>query len=138
MLFLLDTNICIYLIKRKPPEVIERLSSLNLAEVGISAITLAELTYGVAKSSQPGKNQNALNSFLAPLEVAPFDDLAASMYGEIRAMLAKKGQLIGSMDLLIAAHAKSLKVTLVTNNLREFSRVPGLNLENWANPTLEV
>jgi tRNA(fMet)-specific endonuclease VapC len=135
-MFLLDTNICIYLIKRKPPEVIDRLRTLPLAEIWISSITLAELMYGVAKSSRPEKNQNALNNFLTPMEVAPFNDLAAFFYGEIRAFLEKKGQPIGSMDLLIAAHAKSLKATLVTNNLREFSRIPGLNLENWANMTV--
>ncbi len=132
MQFMLDTNICIYLIKRKPPEVLKRLRTLPLGEAGISVITLAELTYGIAKSSQPEKNQDALSGFLAPMEIAPFDNLAAFHYGEIRAYLERHGKPIGSLDLLIAAHARSLNMTLITNNLREFKRIPGLQVDNWA------
>lgn len=131
MLFMLDTNICIYLIKKKPMEVLERLRSYPIEAVGISAITLAELMFGAAKSSHPEKNQDALNSFLAPMEIAPFDSLAAFHYGGIRSYLELQGKPIGSLDLLIAAHAKSLNTTLVTNNLREFRRVPGLKVDNW-------
>jgi tRNA(fMet)-specific endonuclease VapC len=131
MLFMLDTNICIYVIKNSPPQVAERVKALKPFQIGISSVTLAELEYGVAKSSRPEKNREALSGFLAPLEIAPFDDFAAAHYGEIRAHLAKTGLPIGAMDLLIASHARSLDVVLVTNNLREFQRVPGLRAENW-------
>jgi tRNA(fMet)-specific endonuclease VapC len=99
--------------------------------VASSSITLAELEYGVAKSSQPQQNSEALHAFVAPLEILPFDDRAACRYGEIRAFLEGKGKVIGAMDMLIAAHAGSLGLTLATNNLREFQRVPGLEVENW-------
>lgn len=131
MRYLLDTNICIYLIKKKPLKVLEKLRTLAIAEVGISAITLAELEFGVAKSSRAQQNNEALQAFVAPLEILPFDDRAACRYGEIRAHLEKKGQPIGSLDMLIAAHASSLSLTLVTNNLREFKKVPGLTVEGW-------
>lgn len=131
MRYLLDTNICIYLIKRKPLQVLEKLRTLAIADVGISAITLAELEFGVAKSSRLQQNNEALQAFVAPLEILPFDDRAACRYGEIRAHLEKKGQPIGSLDMLIAAHASSLSLTLVTNNLREFKKIPGLNVESW-------
>jgi tRNA(fMet)-specific endonuclease VapC len=128
---MLDTNICIYLIKKKPRGVLEKLAEYKISEVGISAITVAELEYGVAKSSLPDKNRDALDEFLAPFEIIPFDDRAAQEYGRIRAYLERKGTLIGSMDMLIAAHAQSLGVTLVTNNVKEFKRVPHLQVENW-------
>ncbi len=131
MRYLLDTNICIYIIKRKPPEVLERLTSLEPEEVGVSSITVAELEYGMARSSRPRQNRDALINFLAPLQILAFDDEAARHYGDIRVHLEKAGQPIGAMDLLIAAHARSLSLTLVTNNEKEFSRVPGLVVENW-------
>jgi tRNA(fMet)-specific endonuclease VapC len=131
MRYMLDTNICIYLIKKKPAQVLEKLKKLSIADVAISSITLAELEYGVAKSSQPQQNSEALHAFVAPLEILPFDDRAACRYGEIRAFLEGKGKVIGAMDMLIAAHAGSLGLTLATNNLREFQRVPGLEVENW-------
>jgi len=131
--YLLDTNICIYIIKKRPTEVLERLVSLDPEEVGVSSITVAELEYGVAKSSRPRQNREALLNFLAPLQILAFDDQAAQHYGKIRAYLERKGQTIGAMDLLIAAHARSLSLTLVTNNEKEFSRVPGLTVENWVN-----
>ncbi|MBX3301886.1 MAG: PIN domain-containing protein [Nitrospira sp.] len=117
MKVMLDTNICIYLIKQQPPSVIERFLSQPVKEIGISSITAAELTYGVSKSRSVSKNRRALEQFLGPLEIAQFE---------------AKGTPIGSMDMLIAAHALSLGVRLVSNNLREFRRVPGLRLENWA------
>ena len=132
MRFMLDTNICIYLIKKKPIKVLSKLRRYAISDVCISSITLAELEYGVEKSSQPERNRDALNSFVAPLEIVPFDEVAASCYGEIRSELEKKGRMIGSMDLLIAAHAKALSFTLVSNNIREFRRIPKLILENWA------
>jgi tRNA(fMet)-specific endonuclease VapC len=128
---MLDTNICIYLIKKKPQGVLNKLAEHKISEVGISAITVVELEYGVAKSALPDKNRDALDEFLAPFEIAPFDDRAAQEYGRIRAHLERKGTLIGSMDMLIAAHAQSLGVTLVTNNAKEFKRVPHLQVENW-------
>jgi tRNA(fMet)-specific endonuclease VapC len=94
-------------------------------------MTLAELEYGAEKSSQPKRNREALEQFIEALEIAPFDRQATNKYGQIRVHLEKKGQRIGGMDLLIAAHARSLGVTLVTNNEREFKRVPGLRVENW-------
>lgn len=131
MKMMLDTNICIYLIKQQPPTVIERFLSHPVGAIGVSSITVAELAFGVNKSRQMAKNRLALEQFLAPLEVAVFDHDAALSYGRVRARLEASGSPIGSMDLLIAAHALSLGVRLVTNNLREFRRVPGLKLENW-------
>ena len=128
---MLDTNICIYLIKKKPLGVLKKLAEHKISEVGISAITVAELEYGVEKSAQTDKNRDALAEFLAPFEIMPFDERASLEYGRIRAHLERKGTLIGSMDMLIAAHAQSLGVTLVTNNAKEFKRVPHLQVENW-------
>ena len=108
MKYLLDTNICIYIIRHHPPQVIDRLKSCGIGDVAISAITLAELEYGVAKSNRPEQNHEALLSFAAPLEILPFDDQAALHYGEIRTGLERSGQPIGAMDLLIAAHATRL------------------------------
>ena len=129
---MLDTNICIYLIKQAPPALIERFEAFPVGDIGISVITLAELEYGASKSTHPRRNREALGQFIAPLEVAMFDRQAAVVYGRIRAVLEKKGRPIGAMDLLIAAQGLSLGVRLVTNNEREFRRVPGLRVENWA------
>lgn len=104
---------------------------MPLGSVGISTITLAELAYGVKKSVQPEKNQTALNQFLVPLDIAEFDTDAAVEYGKIRAELERGGTPIGPLDMLIASHVKSLGLTLVTNNEREFKRVDGLKIENW-------
>lgn len=131
MKLMLDTNICIYLIKQQPPTILERFRSLPVGDIGISSITAAELAHGVSKSRHATKNRHALEQFLAPLEVAAFDQTAAWAYGRIREQLEVKGTPIGSMDMLIAAHALSLGVRLVSNNLREFRRVPGLRLDNW-------
>jgi tRNA(fMet)-specific endonuclease VapC len=127
---MLDTNICIYIIKKKPVKVLETLKRLDIGDVCISAITLAELEYGVEKSQQRERNKIALTSFLAPLEILPFSASDAVTYGEIRAALEKRGQVIGAYDLLIAAHALSKNLILVTNNTREFSRITGLSLQN--------
>ena len=132
MRYMLDTNTCIFLIKRKPAVVIDRLRTLQPSDVGISAVTLAELMFGVAKSARPEQNRDALSAFLAPLEIAEFGGDAAACYGALRAGLEKQGRPIGAMDMLIAAHALSLSVALVTNNTREFGRVPGLRVEDWA------
>lgn len=131
MNYLLDTNICIYLIKKRPPQVIARFKKLQLEEVAISSVTLAELEYGVKKSQAKEKNQQALEEFISPLIVLPFDKQAASCYGDLRASLERMGTPIGSLDFMIAAHALSLGITLVTNNTKEFVRVSGLKIENW-------
>ena len=132
MRLMLDTNICIYLIKEQPASVLDRFTAHPVGAIGVSVITLAELEYGVAKSSRPARNRAALEQFVSPLEVAPFDRDATSVYGRVRAQLEKKGQPIGSMDLLIAAHAISLDVRLITHNVKEFRKVPGLRIEDWA------
>lgn len=131
MKYILDTNICIYIIKKKPSQVFEKFKDLPLGSVGISSITLAELIYGVKKSAQSEKNQIALNQFLVPLDIVEFDANAAVEYGKIRAELERAGTPIGPLDMLIASHVKSLKLTLVTNNEKEFKRVDGLRIENW-------
>lgn len=132
MQYLLDTNICIYLIKQKPQKVLAKFKTLALSDIGISSITVAELEYGVCKSQQQEKNHDALMQFLIPLEIVEFDQAAATVYGLIRSDLENRGLVIGAMDMLIAAHALSLSVTLVSNNVREFSRIANLSLENWA------
>ena len=133
MKYMLDTNICIYLIKQKPVVVLERFRQTNISEISISSITLSELFYGVSKSSIPEKNFMALTQFVAPLEILPFGGEAAQYYGDLRAHLEMQGTPIGSLDMLIAAHALSIATTLVTNNKKEFQRVPNLNIENWVN-----
>lgn len=130
--YMLDTNICIYIIKERPEQVIERLRHTRISDVGVSTITLSELEYGAAKSSRPEQNKVAILEFLAPLEILPYDDMAAREYGKTRAYLEKQGTPVGSMDMLIAAHALSLKCILVTNNESEFRRIPALKIENWA------
>jgi tRNA(fMet)-specific endonuclease VapC len=132
MRYLLDTNICIYLIKERPHRVLEKFNAYSVGEIGVSSITVAELQYGVRKSQHPVKNQQALQQFLLPLVIADFDEQAAIAYGEVRAVLEAQGTPIGPLDTLIAAQAIGLDVTLVTNNVREFSRVQGLRFENWA------
>lgn len=128
---MLDTNICIYTIKQKPVEVLERFKQEMPNGLCISAITLAELKHGVEKSARPERNEIALAQLMAALTVIPFDDMAAVEYGKICADLQKQGKPIGMMDMLIAASAVSNGMTLVTNNTREFERVSGLSLENW-------
>jgi tRNA(fMet)-specific endonuclease VapC len=127
---LLDTNICIYIINTKPPEVLMRFRQYRIGDIGVSSIVLAELAFGVAKSGS-ARNQSALDMFLAPLEILPFDADAGRMYGSVRANLELKGHPIGALDTMIAAHALSIGAVLVTNNTREFERVDGLLLENW-------
>lgn len=131
MRFMLDTDSCIALIKRKAASVLRRLTSLEPGEAGISTITLAELRYGVAKSAQMEKNRLALDEFLLPLEVADFDEPTAESYGMVRAALEKAGTPIGPLDTQIGAHALSLGATLITHNSREFRRIPGLAVEDW-------
>lgn len=128
---LLDTNICIYLIRKRSPEALRRFEEFEVGEVGVSTISVSELRYGVEKSSRPEQNRAALEQFLLPLEVTGFGEEATKTYGRIRANLEVRGTPIGPLDTLIAAHAASLGATLVTNNTREFERVPGLTMEDW-------
>ena len=131
MRYMLDTNICIYLIKKQSESVLSHLRAKMENGISISVITLAELEYGIAMSERKERNSVALTQFLAFISVLPFGEKAAAEYGIIRSDLRKKGTPIGPMDELIAAHAKSENLILVTNNTREFERVEGLALENW-------
>ena len=132
MTYMLDTNICIYVMKNKPEKVLERFREELDGGLGVSSITLAELEYGMKHSSNPAKNEQALLRFLAPLSILPFGAAVASEYGALRTYLQNKGTPIGPLDMLIAGHALAEGLTLVTNNVREFERVPDLRLENWA------
>lgn len=128
--YMLDTNICIYLMKHQPPEVAERFAQCYVGDVVISAITLAELEYGVACSgAQRGRNRKALDAFLQDVPAAPFDGAAAAVYGPTR--LASPGRQRDALDKLIASHALALGVTLVTNNLADFAAYSELRVENW-------
>lgn len=132
MKYLLDTNICIYAAKKQPKEIAEKLAEVSRRNtVSISAISVAELEYGAAKSGNPRKNREALMKFLGPFNVEPFQEEAAAFYGAVRADLEAAGKPIGGNDLLIAAQALAGDFILVTNNVREFSRVSGLKIENW-------
>lgn len=131
MRFMLDTDTCIALIKRKPAPVLRRLLALAPGEAGISAVTLAELRYGVEKSAARDRNDRALDAFVLPLEVAAFDEAAAAAYGAVRSALEKAGTPVGPLDTQIGAHALSLGAALVTHNVREFRRVPGLTVVDW-------
>lgn len=130
-MYLLDTNICIYTMKHHPPAVQERLLAIPPDEVAISAIVLAELRHSIAKSQQQERNEGALADFLHFCQVLDWPEAASKAYADIRATLESQGQIIGANDLLIAAHALYLGATLVTNNLKEFERIPNLHLENW-------
>ena len=128
--YLLDTNIVIYVIKRRPIEVMETFNQ-NTSRMSISSITLAELMHGAEKSAMPAHNYRVIEDFCSRLEVLPYTPKAAQHYGSIRGALERVGQTIGVNDLLIAAHARSEGLVLVTNNIREFERVPALQLVNW-------
>ena len=129
-MILLDTNTCIYIINNRPPNVLEKFRKYKAGEIGISSIAASELAYGVAKSGSI-KNRKALDMFLAPMQILPFDSQCLWFYADLRASLEKQGLSIGPMDSLIAAHALSIDGTLVTNNIKEFMRVPKLKLDNW-------
>ena len=131
MKYLIDTNICIYLMNRRSGKVLDRFRQTKPGDIGISTITISELQYGASTSAKPGRNRDRINDFLVPFEVLSYDDTAASRYGSIRAQLEKEGRPIGPIDLFIAAHALSLNLILITNNEKEFTRVRGLKVENW-------
>ena len=130
-MYLLDTNIFIDILRRPDSAALKHLVRLSPDDVAISTITLAELEYGVCKSANPARNAQLLIKACTPIAILPFDNAAAGLYGIVRAQLEAKGSPIGPLDTLIAAHALSLKAVLVTNNMREFKRVKGLQLENW-------
>ncbi len=132
MKYMLDTNICIYLIKQKPPKVLKHFKSHAVGDIGISSITLAELRYGVSKSQHIEKNRQALDEFILPLEIEDFDEKAAAEYGTVRADLEKAGKPIGSMDMLIGVHALALGAALVTNNTKEFKQIKNLKVVDWS------
>ena len=134
MKYMLDTNICIYAIKNKPPEVIRNFLQHNPDDMCISSITYGELMHGVEKSQAKDKNRLALTLLLSPIEIVDFDSHAAEEYGKIKADLQSQGKIIGPMDLLIASHAKSKGLTIVTNNTKEFKRVNQLEVEDWSKP----
>lgn len=131
MRYLLDTNICIYALKNRPPEVLARLRAVRRTDVTLSVITVLELRQGAEKSQRSAATHATLDNFLSPLQILPFDEAAALAAARIRAHLERQGRPIGDLDSLIAAHALSQDLVLVTNNLREFERVPGLQCENW-------
>lgn len=131
MKVMLDTNICIALIRRKPPQVLKRFAAYKVGDIGISWVTLAELEFGVAKSRHREENQAALDEFVLPLEIASLDREVARVYGQVRATLEKKGTPIGALDMMIGAHALALGATLATNNTREFARISGLTVVDW-------
>ena len=128
---MLDTNICIELLRGSAAHVASRMQEHELDEIAVSSITLAELQYGVARSARPAHHELLLIGFCAPLAILPFDDRVGQSYGGVRAGLERAGTPIGPLDTLIAAHALALNITLVTNNEREFKRVVGLTVENW-------
>ncbi len=131
MQYLLDTNICIYISKHKPASVLAHFQTLSVGSVGMSVITYGELWYGIRKSTQFARSAKLLEALTALVPVLPFSANVAKFYGDVRAQLTAQGQPIGNNDLWIAAHALSEKLILVSNNLKEFSRVPGLHCENW-------
>jgi len=131
MKYLIDTNICIYIMNNQPPEVLHKFRGVAAGDIGISSITVSELYYGANKSSKRLHNMKRLEEFLYPFAVLEYDESAAKSYGEIRAHLEKKGLVIGPLDMLIAAHALSRHLVLITNNAREFRRIQSLQVENW-------
>ncbi len=133
MKFLIDTNICIHIMNNCPPEVIQRFKNVEIGLIGISSISISELHYGVYKSTRIKQNLKRLEEFLNPFEIYPYDENASRYYGKIRAQLEKQGAVIGPLDMLIAAHALSKDLILITNNEKEFKRIKSVKVENWVN-----
>lgn len=131
MKFLIDTNICIYIMNNHPPEVLPKFKSIGVGKVGISSITVSELHYGACKSNHIKKNIKRLDEFLSPFEILSYDENASKYYGKIRSQLEKQGNIIGPLDMLIAAHALSNNLILITNNVKEFMQIKFLRVENW-------
>lgn len=131
MNYLIDTNICIYIMNERPPSVIQRFKKADIGTIGISSVTISELYYGVCKSRKRIENEKRLEEFLIPFDILAYDEQASRYYGLIRSMLEEQGLTIGPLDMLIAAHALSQGRILVTNNEKEFKRIPSLIVENW-------
>ena len=129
--YLIDTNVCIYIMNKHPIGIIHKFKMFAVGEIGVSTITVSELQYGVSKSKNHRLNKQRIEEFLSPLEILPYDEIAASIYGDIRFQLEKRGEPIGPLDLLIAAHALSRNLVLISNNEKEFKRVKNLKVENW-------
>lgn len=132
MRFMLDTNTCVDLIRERDERILRRMKRRSPDDLCVSSVTLSELEYGAEKSAKPQKNRLALAEFMTPLAVVPYDDSVAPVYGRVRTALEKAGTPIGPLDTMIAAHALTLGLTLVTDNEREFRRVAGLKVQNWA------
>ena len=130
-MYLLDSNICIYIINQSPKQVVNHIKKLKVHQIKLSSISLAELEYGVSKSRNREKNRNALINFASAFDIVEFNDNDAEIYGLIRAELEQKGQVIGPYDMQIAAQALTRDLILVTNNTAEYARIPKLKLENW-------
>ena len=133
MKFLIDTNICIYLMNNRSPELIQKFKDTEIGQIGISSITISELYSGLSKSKNQEFNLKRLEEFLVPFEILAYDAIASKYYGEIRYDLEKRGEVIGPLDLLIAAHALSRNLVLITNNEKEFRGIKLLKVENWTN-----
>ncbi len=131
MVYLLDTNICIYFLNRSSQKVVEKFKKVKPSQVKISSITVAELYYGARKSKAASKNVEVVHQFIFPFDIVPFDEFACNSYAAIRYNLERRGVPIGPMDLLIGSIAHAHKFTLVTNNEKEFRRIKGLKIENW-------
>ncbi len=129
--YLVDTDICIYIMNKRPTGIIHKFKLFDVGEIGVSTITVSELQYGVSKSENHRLNKQRIEEFLAPLEILPYDEMAANIYGDIRFQLEKRGEPIGPLDLLMAAHALSRNLILISNNEKEFKRVRNLKVENW-------
>ena len=132
MRFMLDTNTCVDLIRRRDDRILRKMQRLRPDDLCVSSVTLSELEYGAAKSAAPGRNRLALAEFMTPLRVVPYDDAVAPVYGQVRADLERAGTPIGPLDTIIVAHALALGLIVVTDNEREFRRVSGLKIQNWA------
>jgi len=133
MKFLIDTNICIYLMNNRSPELIQKFKDTEIGQIGISSITISELYSGLSKSKNQEFNLKRLEEFLVPFEILAYDAIASKYYGEIRYDLENRGEVIGPLDLLIAAHALSRNLVLITNNEKEFRGIKLLKVENWTN-----
>ncbi len=131
MKYMLDTNLCIDIMRERSPSALEKLQAVHPRDVCVSSVTLSELEYGACRSSNPAKNRLLIAEFMTPIDIAPYDDTCALYYGRVRSELESQGRRIGPLDTMIAAHALALDAILVTDNEREFRRVPGLNIENW-------
>jgi tRNA(fMet)-specific endonuclease VapC len=131
MNFLIDTNICIYIMNNRPPEVVQKFKNTEVGFIGLSSITVSELHYGASKSKRQKQSLKRLDEFLTPFDIMPYDENAAKYYETIRSQLEQQGDVIGPLDLLIAAHALSRDLVLVTNNEKEFRRIKSLKVENW-------